>query len=248
MSPSGVHDSRPGGRSNASGSTRIEHDLAVGRAGMAIREDRHQAVDRHLRCAHRPAVVRDRARAFAPRRARERGTRARSERSDGEQECDAERDERAAHPTDEQPASRERPLALERVFEGLAFLRSRGERVASLDERPLRHERVGPQDQPGPEARQRDAEQNTLGLRLPTRGVHAGEAQRRECRDDEAGERDAFDRHARLRAGRVAHVRVPIQRITRTITPSPMNTATAPSTNGPRCQRGLPPRSSGSSR
>ena len=44
----------------------------------------------------------------------------------------------------------------------------------------------------------------------------------------------------------LAHVRVPIQRITSTSEPSPMTAATAPSTSGPRCHSGLPPRSFGS--
>ena len=65
----------------------------------------------------------------------ERVARARSERTDREQERDSERDERAAHAAEQQAPAGQRSFALERVLERLAFLGRGGQRMPLLDER-----------------------------------------------------------------------------------------------------------------
>src|SRR5438094_8797779 len=109
-----------------------------------------------------------------------------------------------------------------------------------LRDHPARREPLAPQDQPGADPTQRHAQQDPFELDLPAGGV--------DDQEPEAGQRREAERHGRLPlgpTGRSRHDRVPVNRVTRTMDPSPISSATNPSMMGPAWPSPAPPRSWG---
>ena len=120
---------------------------------MALREDRHETVERYLGRAHGPAVVGDRAQPFAPRcRSSVRPGLGPNDRI-GNRNATPSATSAPLMP----PSNRRRRVSVpSRSSASSKASRSSGvvaERMPLLDERSLRHERVRPQDQARAEAR-----------------------------------------------------------------------------------------------
>src|SRR5581483_7694002 len=246
----------PGTRSDQPGLDVHQDDLTVRGVRVTFGERGHEPLDGHVLGADRCAVLRHEALAPPPGRRQQRVAGSGPERRDREQRRDAERPGRRDEPTDDEPPARDEPLALEVLREQRELLLAARQRLARLLVRAVRHETVRPRHEAEPEAAQRDAEQDPLGLRLPADHVDPGEPDAAE----EAQHEPEQDRgltaavaslRGRARAARLVrfalgrHVFVPIQRTATRSRPIAITQATRPSGSGPRNHRGRPPRSWG---